>query len=201
MQLELMIDGVRYVFRAPSAYDMPAIRRMLTRARVRRPGEHEFQVAAIAGIDAMAEAVDDPAEGERQKALIVEWFELAKPFTEDELDEPDLVKRGEMLEQELAKRTARKVEIYPQIAAIEANLERHCAPYAELKADRDFSDEISNIEVVRRLIESVDGQRLPRDDDDFASAESYQTIKKGHRQKLATFAYSLLAPDEARRKN
>ncbi|RDV06428.1 hypothetical protein DXH95_03100 [Sphingorhabdus pulchriflava] len=201
MKLDLTLDGVRYDFRTPSVYDMPAIRRMLTKARVRRPAEAEFRIAALAGVDAMAEAVSDAAEGQRQKALITDWYELSEPLTEDQIDEPDMELRGEELKRQLAERRARQVEIYPQIAAIEANLERHCAPYAELKADREYFDELSNIEVVRRLLFSAGGMVLARDDDDFVSVDAYQRIAKVHRQALATFAYGLLTPDEARRKN
>lgn len=201
MQLDLTLEGVRYDFRTPSVYDMPAIRRMLTKARVRRPAEREFLVAALAGIDAMADAVSDPQEGMRQKALIEEWFELAKPIKEDDIDEPDLQKRGEEFAHRQAEQKARQVAIYPQIAAIEANLERHSASYADLKADRDYFDELSNIEVVRRLLDSVQGVKQDRDDDDFVTVDAYQRIAKGHRQALANFAYGLLTPDEARRKN
>ena len=134
--LSCPIGGVDYRFRTPDVYDPARARRVLTRQRVRRPSIEEFRVAALAGVAALAAAVNDPEEGIRQRELVEDWYRLLKPIEEDEIDEPDLELRGAELARLKAEREAALQEIFPQIAAIEANLERHYQPYAELLADR-----------------------------------------------------------------
>lgn len=195
------IGGVNYLFRTPDVYDPARARRVLTRQRVRRPALDEFRVAAIAGVGALAVAVGEPAEGQRQRELLEDWYRLMKPIDEDDLDEPDLERRAAELAQLKAAREAELQDIFPQIAAIEANLERHWQPYAELKADRDFWDDVSRIDIVRLLLVSIDGRTLARGDDGLIGQDAYQRIDKGHRLALAQFAFGLLEPDETTRKN
>ncbi len=196
-----LLGGVSYVFRTPDLYDPARARRLLARQRVRRPGLIEFRLAAVAGVAAMAEAANAAEEGERQGQLVEEYYQLIEPVDEDSIDEPDQEKRTVMLAEQLAAHQARLREIYPQIAAIEANLERHWTPYAELKADRDYWDEVSRIEIVRLLLVSIGGVTQPRDDDGMVCQAAYAAIPKDHRMELATFAFRLLAPDETQRKN
>lgn len=199
--LSCPIGGVDYSFRTPDVYDPARARRVLTRQRVRRPSIEEFRVAALAGVAALAEAVNDPAEGLRQRELVDDWYRLLKPIDEDEIDEPDLELRSAELARLKAEREAALQEIFPQIAAIEANLERHWQPYAELLADRNFWDDVSRIDIVRLLLVAIDGRTLARGDDGLLRQDVYQSIDKGHRLALAQFAFGLLEPDETTRKN
>lgn len=199
--LSCPIGGVDYRFRTPDVYDPARARRVLTRQRVRRPSIEEFRVAALAGVAALAAAVNDPEEGIRQRELVEDWYRLLKPVEEDEIDEPDLELRGAELARLKAEREAALQEIFPQIAAIEANLERHYQPYAELLADRNFWDDVSRIDIVRLLLVSIDGRPLARADDGLLRQDVYQSIEKAHRLALAQFAFGLLEPDETTRKN
>lgn len=195
------IGGVVYSFRTPDVYDPARARRVLTRQRVRRPSIEEFRVAALAGVAALAAAVNDPGEGQRQRALVEDWYQLLKPIDEDEIDEPDLELRAAEVARLKAEREAELQDIFPQIAAIEANLERHWQPYAELLADRNFWDDVSRIDIVRLLLVSIDGRTLARGEDGLLRQDVYQSIEKGHRLALAQFAFGLLEPDETTRKN
>jgi len=195
------VGGVDYVFRTPDVYDPARARRLLARQRVRRPALTEFRVAAQAGLTAMGEAAGQMEEGERQAALLGEWYDLADPTDENSIDEPDQDARTAIVATREAERIARQRAIYPEVAAIEANLERHWPPYAELLADRVYWDEVSVIETVRLLLVSKAGQTLPRDDDGLVTQEAYKAIPPYHRMTLATFSFRLLAPDETQRKN
>lgn len=197
----LEIDGTRYLFRTPTVYDPARARRILTRQRVRRPALAEFRVSALAGIDRLAETAGMPEEGERQKALIEEWYRIMKPVSEEDIDEADLAKRGEELVRLETERRARIAALYPEVSAIEANLERHWQPYAELLADRTYWDDVSRIEIVRLLLVQIDGDPVPLDDEDMMAGEAYQGLPPAHRIPLATFAFGLLGPSETQRKN
>lgn len=195
------IGGVEYLFRTPDVYDPARARRALTRQRVRRPTSLEFRIMALSGVRAMADAVNDPDEGRRQAAIVEEWFELLVETDEDKLDEPDLDTRRQMVKQAEEERKARQEEIYPLFTAIEANLERHWQPYAELLADRIYWDDVSRIEIVRLLLCEIDGKSVPVDAEGFLTHEAYQRIPPEHRLALATFAFRLMTPDETARKN
>jgi hypothetical protein len=194
--------GVRtYWFRTPTVYDLPTVRRSLTRRGVRRPASHEFEVAAFAGIAAMAETVGEPEEGERQRQLMEEWYRLRAETDEDDIDEPDFeLRAAEVLRLE-GERIAAQREILPSVAAIEANLERHWPPYAELLADRRFWDEVSNIEIVRLLLVSIDAEPVRRDKDGLMRDADFQALPPDARPVLTAFALRLLVPTETQRKN
>ena len=203
---EHVIDGMRYRFRTPTCFDLPRLRRTLTRQGLRRPQHEEFRIASIAGIVALATAIGDPAEGERQKELIKRWYELLEPIREEDIDEPDLEARAAELERLKAERRADQLEIFAEVAAIEANLSRHWPPYAELLADRTYWDEISAIEIVRLLlVKRAKGddpeETMLRDPDGLLTDRAFQSLPKKHRRALADFATGLLAPDEAEIKN
>lgn len=195
------LGGTAYVFRTPDLYDPARMRRLLTRQKARTVLDMELTVAAKIGLTEMAAIAGDPAEGERQVELREEAYALMKPVDEDDIDEPDFERRAAIAKQQTATRAARLREIAMQVAAINANLERHCTPYAELKADREFWNDVSRIEIVRLLLVSVDGRVLPRDDDGLITQAEYRVIPANHREDLATFAFRLLAPDETQRKN
>ena len=195
------LGGRTYVFRTPDVYDPARARRLLGRQRIRRPALAEFRFAALAGVEAMAATVGDIEEGERQKALVDEFYQLIEPIDEDAIDEPDFELRAAEVKRRAAETEARLREIAPQIVAIQASLERHWGPYAELKTDCDYWDEVSRIDMVRLLLVSIDGVTCPRDDDGLITQTTYRAIAADHRQALATFAFRLLAPDEAQRKN
>lgn len=195
------IGGCEYWLRTPDVYDPAKMRRVLTRQGVRRPDPVELRVAALAGVAAMAEAVGDPSEGERQKALLEEWYEASKPLDEDELDEPDFELRATELARLKAEQTKSIARLWPQVAAIEANLERHYPPYRELLADREYWDDVSRIEIVRLLLVRRADAPLPRDEDGLMTPAAYQAIPREHRLPLATFAFRLLAPGETQTKN
>lgn len=197
----LSLGGVKYEFRTPTVYDKPKMRRLLTRQGVRRPLPNELRVAAIAGIAQMAATVGDAEAGEDQIALIDEWYKLLPATDEQDVDEADMDKRAAIVAEREATRKARIKAIYPDVAAIEANLERHHPPYRELIADGNYWDDISRIDSVRLLLDRIDGQQLPRDGDELVDAAVYQAIPDPHRVDLATFAFALLAPSEAQRKN
>jgi hypothetical protein len=133
-----------YWFRTPTAYDTPRLRRELTLQGIRRPLPIEFRVAAIAGIEALGDTAGEPEETERQKELIEEWYELLAPIGEDDIDEPDLDearRRARSAPRRAGERA--RARIFPQVAAIEANLARHWQPYRELLADRGYWDDAS----------------------------------------------------------
>jgi hypothetical protein len=195
----LELDGHNYRFRSPTVYDPARARRILTRQGVRRPAQAELQHAALAGISALAEATGEAAEGVRQRALMEEWYGLLEPIREDDIDDPDLMTRGEeRLETERRERIA---ALYAEAAAVEANLERHWPAYRELLADRNYWDDLSRIEVVRLLLTDIDGAPVPVDEEGMMTAAAYGAIAGHHRLPLATFAFRLLAPDETQRKN
>lgn len=197
----LTIGGTCYYLRTPTAFDPSRMRRILTREGVRRPTLTEFRVAALAGISAMAEAVGDSAEGDRQRAIMEEWYELLSPLSEDEIDDPDFESRGVEFARRVGDRRARQVALMPDVVAIEANLERHHPPYRELVADRNYWDEISQIEIVRLLLLAVNDDPLKRDPDGMLNQVVYMAIPAEHRAALARFAMGLLSPDQATEKN
>lgn len=199
--LDCPLGGRAYRFRAPDVYDPARARRFLTRHKVRRPSLTEFRVVALAGVEALARQVGDEDEGLRQQAVLSEWYELIEPVSEDDIDEPDFELRAVELAAREEERKARQAALQAQAMMIEANLERHWPPYAELLADRQFWDEVSRIDVVRLLLETIDGTPVRRDGDGLMTEAAYQAIPADHRLALATFAFRLLAPDETARKN
>jgi hypothetical protein len=199
--LECAIGGRVYRFRAPDVYDPARARRYLTRQRVRRPSLLEFRVVALAGIEKLAETVGDPDEGERQQAIIREWYDLVEPTRADDIDEPDLELRAAEVARLERVRLARQGELQAEAMMIEATLERHWPPYAELLADRHFWDEVARIDIVRLLLDSIDGRTQRRDAEGLLTQEAYRAIPDEHRAPLATYAFRLMAPDEETRKN
>lgn len=195
------IGASTYRFRTPDLYDPPKMRRVLGRQRVRRPSTVEIRVAALRGIEELAERVDEPDEGRHQKAILEEWYALLDPIREDDIDEPDPMKRGEELLARERARRERIAAIYADVMAIEANLERHWPPYADLTADRTYWDDVSRIEVVRLLLVSIDGRRVDRDEDGMMAPAAYRAIPPQHRVELANFAFGLMTIDEGLAKN
>lgn len=195
------VGGTTYLFRTPTLYDPAIIRRQLTRQRVRRPGRMELNIAALHGLAMLAEAVDDVAEGERQQAVLREWHKLLEPIDEDQIDEPDLEARAAEVARQDAVRKARLLELQAEVAAIEATLERHWQPYAELLADRTYWDEIAQIETVRLLLIRADERELLRDKDGLLTSAAYRSVPAEHRGALAHFAFGLMSLDETQRKN
>ncbi|AMK18698.1 hypothetical protein [Sphingobium sp. MI1205] len=195
------LGGVDYAFRRPDVYDLPAMRRRLRIARVRRPTIGEYRAIGAEGARRIGEAAGDAAEGARQAEIIERWYDLLLPFDEDSIDEPDLEARAKLFAQEQAERRQEMAKLYPDVLAIEANLDRHCQDWAELRADADFWEEISRIDSVRLLLTEIGGRVFPRDADGLMIEEGYQSIPAQHRLQLGTFALSLLTPDEATRKN
>ncbi|MEV5033682.1 hypothetical protein MRBLMC3_002919 [Sphingobium sp. LMC3-1-1.1] len=195
------LGGVDFVFRRPDLYDLPAMRRRLRMARVRRPTLLEYSAIGAAGARRIGEAAGDPAEGARQAEIIERWYELMVPLDEDKIDEPDLEARAKLFAQQQQERREEIASLYPDVLAIEANLDRHCQDWAELKADADYWEEISRIDAVRLLLVEIGGKVFPRDADGLMIEDGYQSIPPQHRLPLGTFALGLLAPDETIRKN
>ncbi|UZW55557.1 hypothetical protein NUH86_01760 [Sphingobium sp. JS3065] len=195
------LGGVDYAFRRPDLYDLPAMRRRLRMARVRRPSLLEYRTIGAEGARRIGEAAGDAVEGTRQAEIIERWYDLLVPLDEDKIDEPDLEARARLFEQQQAERRAEMAALYPDVLAIEANLDRHSSDWAELKADADYWEEISRIDAVRLLLVEIGGRTFPRDADGLMIEEGYQSIPAQHRLHLGTFALGLLAPDEVTRKN
>lgn len=195
------IGDVAYIFRTPDVYDEAKMRRLLARQKVRRPNLIELRVAAQAGVLAMAQATGEAEEGARQKELIEGWYQLIDATDENEVDISDFEERAAEVAVLEAQRKAELAEIYPQIAAIEANLERHYQPYADLIADRNYWDDVSRIDIVRLLLVKVGDRELPRDDEFLVTREEYRRIPKRHRQVLATFGFRLMSVEETQSKN
>lgn len=195
------IGGRRYGLRAPDLHDPARARRILTRQGVRRPSLTEFKVASLQGIEKIAEQAGEVAEGARQRETLERWYELLVPVDEDALEEPNPIERAKAAMHMEAERQRSIVAIYPDVQAIEATLERHWPPYAELLADRTFWDDVSRIEIVRLLLVEADGAKLPRDDEGMLTEDAYRAIPRAHIMPLATAAFRLLSPDEAQRKN
>lgn len=200
-QHDLTIGETTYWLRTPTPYDKPRMRRLLARQGVRRPNATELRVAALAGIAQMAAATGQAAEGEAQAAIIERWYELMPPIDENDVEEPDGEKRAAEVARREADRRAEMNALYPDVAAIEANLERHHPPYAELVADSRYWDDVSRIDAVRLLLMRTGDGVLPRDRDDMLDAAVFLTIPEAHRFELATFAFTLLTLTEPQRKN
>lgn len=200
-QHDCPVNGKVYWFRTPTVYDLPTVRRSLTRRMVRRPAQREFEVAAMAGIAALADAVGEPEEGERQRLLMEEWYRLRVETDEDEIDEPDFELRAAEVIRLEAERIAAQEEIVPSIVAIQAHLERHWPDYAELVADRRFWDDVSNIDLVRLLLVRIDGSEVRRDADGLMLDGDYQALPEADRPVLTAFGLRLLVPTETQRKN
>lgn len=195
------IGDREYWFRAPTLYDLPKMRRRLRKEGVRRPQMDEYRAAALAGVAAMADATGEAQEGERQSALIDRWYQLAVPTDENDLDEPDFEKRAAQLESLEKARRGEIAKLYPEILLIEANLDRHFAPWRDMRADADYYDEISRIDSVRLLLREIDGRKLPIDKDDLIIEQSYGLVDEEHRMMLGTFALQLLVPSVAEKKS
>lgn len=201
-QHDLTLGSTTYWFRTPTPYDLPKMRRLLTKQGVRRPTQNEFRVAALAGVRSMATIVDQEAEGEAQCALIEEWYKLVEPIDENAISEPDGEKRAAIVAARDAERREKISAIYADIMAIEANLERHHPPYAELVADGRYWDDVSRIEAVRLLlVRTEQGGTLPRDRDDLVDGPVYIALPEADKLRLGTFGFTLLAPGDAKRKN
>jgi hypothetical protein len=178
------------------------LRRLLTKEGIRRPQLIEFRVSALAGIAALGANAGDTSETRRQSALLEEWYELLAPVREDDIDEPDFEERAVEVQRLEQERAERRREIYPQIAAIEANLERHWPAYRDLLADRQYWDDISAIEMVRLLLARREpGGELARDEDGMLTDSAYRSVPRADRPALAGFATGLLHPSEDERKN
>lgn len=190
-------------FRTPTSFDLPRMRRQLTREMIRRPQLHEFKIASLAGIMALGEQVGEPEEAERQRGVIEQWYELLVPLREDDIDEPDQDKRLIELAEQQAERSAAQLAIIGEFMAIEANLERHWPPFAELLADRRYWDELSKIMAVRLLLSKRGSMVLEREGQDrlVLSDAAFLALPNAAMLTLVTFAESLLAPGETQRKN
>ncbi len=195
------IGAAIYWFRSPDVYDPARARRVLTLQRVRRPSQQEFEIAALEGIEKIAELAGDVNEGARQRQLLERFYELLKPIDENDLEEPDIEARAALLAQRQKERSEEIAAIYPEASAIQATLERHWQPYAELQADREYFDDVSRIDIVRLLLVKIGVGAVARGDDGLMSEAAYQMIPREHRVPLSTFAFRLLAPDESQRKN
>ena len=190
-----------YWLRTPTVFDVPRLRRELTRQGVRRPQLQEFRIAALAGIAALGEAAGEPEEAARQGAVMEQWYALLTPISEDEIEEPDLVKRGEILQQQLEQHASERTVIISEVLRIQANLERHWAPYADLVADRRYWDDVSQIMAVRVLLRRRGLVKLECDADGLLSEAAFLELPRDAVTPLAKFAEALLVPDEAQRKN
>lgn len=190
-----------YWFRTPTVFDLPRMRRDLTRQGVRRPQLHEFRIASLAGLAALGEQVGEPEEAARQQGLVEQWYELLVPLREDDIDEPDQEKRLVLLGEQLTERATAQQAILSEFVAIEANLERHWPPFAELLADRRYWDDVSAIMVVRLLLRKCGEVPLGRDADGLLSETAYLALPDAARPALGAFATELLAPGETQRKN
>lgn len=190
-----------YWLRTPTVFDVPRLRRELTRQGVRRPQLQEFRIAALAGIAALGEAAGEPEEAAQQRAVMKQWYALLTPISEDEIEEPDLVQRGEILQQQLEQHASERTAIISEVLRIQANLERHWPPYADLIADRRYWDDVSQIMAVRVLLRRRGLIKLECGADGLLSEAAYLRLPQGDTGPLATFASALLAPDEAQRKN
>lgn len=200
-EYDLKLGGATYWLRAPSPYDLPKMRRLLTRQGVRRPTPTDLRVAALAGIEQMSKATGEVEEGERQRDVIERWYELMPAVDENDVDEPDGEKRAAIIAERTAERRAEATAIYPDVAAIEANLERHHPAYRELVADGRYWDDVSRIDAVRLLLTRTNAGVLPRDHDDLVEVGVYMAIPEADRFRLATFAFELLSLSDIRRKN
>src|SRR5205823_2709998 len=136
----------------------------------------------------------DPIEGQRQKAVMEQWYELLEPISEDDIDEPDFELRAEELQRLQAERQEAQTEIFAEVTAIEANLTRHWPPYAELIADRAYWDEVSRIDLVRLLLVRVDDRPLALNAEGMLTDAAYLGLSSDHRPALAAFATQLLTP-------
>jgi hypothetical protein len=195
------LDGTDYFFRTPTPFDLPAMRAVLTRRRVRRPTQAEFRVAALAGIKALGELADDAAEADRQQGVMEEWHRLMAPIVEDEIDEPDQELRAAEFERLVGEREEAQVALVSDVSAIEANLGRHWQPYADLLADMKFWTEVTAIEVVRTLLVKIGDQVQPLDENEALRFDAFQAIPLDHLPALEAFARALLMPTETERKN
>lgn len=195
------IGDKKYRFRTPNLYDLPKMRMRLRKEGVRRPQMAEYEAAALAGVAAMADATGEAQEGERQSAMIERWYQMAVPTDENDLDEPDFELRAAELERLEAARRGEVAKLYPEILMIEANLDRHFAPWRDMRADAEYYDEISRIDSVRLLLREIDGRKLPIDKDDLIIEQVYGMIEETHRMMLGTFALQLLVPSEAEKKS
>lgn len=201
-QHDLTLGSTTYWLRTPTPYDLPKMRRLLTKQGVRRPSQNEFRVAALAGVRSMAAAVGQEAEGEAQCAIVERWYELVAPIDENAISEPDGEKRAAIMAEREGERRQQIAAIYADIMAIEANLERHHPPYAELVADGRYWDDVSRIDAVRLLlVRTEQGGPLPRDRDDLVDGPVFIALPEEDRLNLGTFAFNLLAPGDAKRKN
>ena len=87
------------------------------------------------------------------------------------------------------------------MVAIEAVLERYWPPFAELLADRRYWDDLSQITVVRLLLEKIGETPVKRSPDGMMTEAAYAELPKSVIPALAGFAATLIAPDEDERKN
>lgn len=196
------LGGVTYWFRTPDCYDLPRIRRMLTKQGVRRPDRTEMRICAQLGVRRLAESGEWPdGEADRQVDMIDRWYKLLRPLDENDLDEPDQEKRAAQLAALQAERQKDMAALWPEISGIEAMLDRHWPAWSDLRADSQYWDEISRIDTVRVLIARIDDKPVPRDPDGLMRSEAYLDIPAEHRVPLATFAMGLLTPTESQRKN
>ena len=125
------------------------------------------------------------------------------PLREDDIDEPDQDKRLVLLAEQQAERSAAQLAIISTFMAIEANLERHWPPFAELVADRRYWDELSKIMAVRLLLSKRGSVALEREGQDrlVLSDAAFLALPQADMLALVAFAEGLLAPGETQRKN
>lgn len=195
------IGGTTYAFATPTVYDMPKLRRRLTREGVRLPTRRDFEAAAIAGLRALAEAAGEPEEGARQVELVERFYAALVPTQEDEIDEPDLEKRFAIVKEREEARQAELAAVTPEVLLIQANLQRHWPAWRELRADEDYWTDLSRIDTVRLLLTHRDGVAQPRDKDGWLTQAAYAALPDPHLVPLGIFAMGLFAPTETERKN
>lgn len=195
------IDDRIYHFRTPTPFDLPNLSSALTRRRVRRPQLLEFKIVSLAGIDALGEMAEDPAEAIRQRGVIERWYELLEPISENDIDEPDFEARAAELARLQEEQAQARGKIFAEVTMIEANLARHFQPYADLLADRALYDQTTKIQVVRLLLVKRDGAKLPLDEHDMLAFPAYGEIPRADLPALEAFANGLLLPSGDREKN
>lgn len=194
------VGDEEYWLRTPTVFDLPRMRRDVS-IIARRPVLHEFKIASLAGIAAIGELVDEVEEAERQRGVIEQWYEMLVPLREDDIDEPDQEKRTVLLIAQQAERHEAQVAILGEVAAIEANLERHWPPFAQLSADRRYRQDVENIMVVRLLLRKRGTVTLGRDAEGLLAEEAYLALPDAALPALQAFAEALLVPGETQRKN
>lgn len=182
-----------YYLRAPSYIDRARVKRAVIAQGGRFVRAAEQAQVLRDGIRQIYEQAGDPDEGERLVAVLDEHQAAREAAAVQAL-------AGPMTQDSLMETAESLPEPSPELLEVVRIVERHYPPYARLRADAEFLEELMGYESLRLLLlgDSKSGD-YPRDGESVAAA-AMERINADHVLGLTHRAMRLFQPSEEDKK-